>query len=288
MVDQANPTGSSNNTAQSNQPMTAQQRRKEYAKKLREMSSSYEVYGTVVPMSMKIGDGMLASTVKRQWQGISQSLHYITDFTRRYLKGKVATAANNGISEYINDKVETAELMMKTAMDKAENNGIRLGSPGTMNEVVVMVACQVERDVMDLIKLLDDYVIVVDSLWIGRVVDSKAQEAAHEDICRTINTLHSLLVKMHRKMIEYRRLKLTNRLTRTELQYAEDLEQLVFAVTGINIQNRTQANEAEQKTLPKPSKQQKEKKPAQSSEVSNVIPMPVTEEHADEQIVMAA
>jgi len=205
--------------------------------------AQYKVHSTIVEMTLRIGHSKLASLVRKQWEGIHHAIHYLTDFSRRSVRGKVVTAANRGITEYMSEKVKEAQHMLDTASELAHSNGIRLGSAGATQELVVMVATDTERDVMDLIKLLDDYVIVMDSLWIGRLIDTKKRDDAHDEVCKIVTTLHRLLMKMREKMVDFRHKKLSSRLSRDEESYARDLETLVFDVTGINIRSKREAEE---------------------------------------------
>ncbi len=219
-------------------------KRQDGARRVRPTPVQYQVHGTVVEMSMRIGDQSLARVVKNQWEGIHHAAHYLMDFSRRSLKGKVVRAANRGVTEYLQEKMEEANEMLKNASEKADMNGIKMGKAGSVQEFVVMVASETERDVMDLIKVLDDYVIVMDSLWIGRIVDTKVRDESHDEVVRIVNKLHLLLTKMRQKMISFRQLKMTNRLTKDEEQYARELEILITDVTGIDMRGIREAEEA--------------------------------------------
>lgn len=258
------------------------------ASRVSPLPPQYHVYATVINKLLRVGDSRLASTVFRSWEGIHHSLHYLTDFARTSIKGRVVAAANQGITLYLQDHIEGAKAMLDKATATAENNGIILGKPGRVKEAVIEISCQTETDVLDLVRLLDDYVIVMDSLWIARLIDDKQRDAAHEDICRTVNTLHRLLTKLRQKMIDFRHLKMTSRLTKPEEEYARDLETLVFDVAGIDVQKIREASEAEAAARkPRPQPKQQNEKPTPVAVDATVLPSDTLVTAADEQSVAA-
>ena len=206
--------------------------------------AQYAVSATVINRTVRIGDSRLAASLFRSWEGMHHALHYLTDFARTTVRGRVVTAANRGIEMYIANKIEDAQRELQSATELAEENGIVLGKPGRMQDGVVEICCRTEMDVLKLVSLMDDYVIVTDSLWISQVIDDKKRDDAHEEVCRVINTLHRLLAKMRQKMIDFRHMRMTDTLTKDEEKYALDIESLVFDDTGINLVKIRQAEEA--------------------------------------------
>jgi hypothetical protein len=210
-------------------------RRAPNAQRVSPTPAQFRVDATTIKRKVRVGDTKLAMAVFKNWPDMHRALHYLTDFTRTSLRGKVVSSANRGIAEYLSEKLTFAHEMLKTATDLAENNGITMGEHGQLKEEVLEICCRTENDVLALVSLLDDYVIVMDSLWIASLVDDRKRDDAHNEVRRTIQILHQLLTKMYGKMVAYRRNFMADKLTKSEEIYARDIEVLILDVAGINL-----------------------------------------------------
>ena len=206
----------------------------------------YNVRATIVRRQLTVGDQSLFRLVELQWPHVHHALYYITVFAPESIGGRVVTAANRGIKAYIGEKLDVAKQLLRDAQEAAQDAGVLMGEHGFTKEVVVEVSSQVETDVLQLIRALDDYVVVSDSLWIGREIDDKKKEDAHSDVKNTLSTLHKLAIRMRTKLIEYRRSKIEKSQTKSDQDIAAEFEQMVLGMTGIDIQTaRPPAAEAE-------------------------------------------
>jgi len=196
----------------------------------------YNVRATIVRRQLTVGDQSLFRLVELQWPHVHHALYYITVFAPESIGGRVVTAANKGIKAYISEKLEVAKQLLKDAQEVAQDAGVLMGEHGFTKEVVVEVSSQVETDVLQLIRTLDDYVVVSDSLWIGREIDDKKKEDAHADVKSTLSTLHKLAIRMRTKLIEYRKSKIEKNQTKSDQDIAVEFEQMVLGMTGIDIQ----------------------------------------------------
>lgn len=208
---------------------------------------AYKVRATIKTKTINIGDRRLAQTLDNKWRGMHHALHYLTDFARTQLKGRVVRAANRGLNLYMQEKMDEARHMLQTATDLAEQNGVDIGAHGAMTQVTLEVACPSENDVLEMIRLLDDYVIVIDSLWMERAVDDKKRDKAHEEVCAIVLTLARLLTRLRRKMIDYRHAKMNPSLTKADVEYEHELENIVLDLTGIDLKRMRQVEEAQKK-----------------------------------------
>jgi len=208
---------------------------------------AFKVRATVKEKTMKIGDRRLARMFFDKWRGMHHSLHYLTDFARTQLKGRVVRAANRGVNLYLQEKLDEARNMLQTATDLADKHGIDIGTHGDLTEGKVEITCPAESDVMEMVRLLDDYVLVVDSLWMERVLDDKRRDAAHAEVCDVVLTLSRLLTRLRRKMIDYRHAKLNPKLTKGDTEYERELENIVLDITGIDLRRMREAEEGKKK-----------------------------------------
>jgi hypothetical protein len=222
-----------------------QNRRPPTATRVGPTPPQFRVDATTIEKRVRIGDTKLSMAVFKNWGNMHRALHYLTDFTRTSLRGRVVAAANRGIAEYLKEKTEQAESMLKAATEKADNDGVVLGKHGNIKEEMLEISCRTENDVLSLVRLLDDYVIVMDSLWIAQSIEDRARDDAHDEVRRTIHTLHQLLSKMFGKMVAYRRNYLDDKLTKSEEIYARDIEVLILDVAGINLLKIREKEEAE-------------------------------------------
>lgn len=197
----------------------------------------YQVHGTVMYRPMKIGDKRLAAAFFKEWVKIHHALHYVTDFSRIAVKGKIVGAANRGISQYLTQKAEEAKHMLDTATEMAESNGVALGQPGSMREQMIEVACPAEKRVLELVRQLDDYIIAVDSLWYEEVMEDERRNDAHAEAVRMIVTMSRLFDRIKWKMIEYRKRQHAVG-QKSEDQYARDVELIVLNISGIDISQK--------------------------------------------------
>ena len=258
---------------------TAKDRAREFGKALKgETPAHYQVHGTEVKVSMRVGNNDLARAVKMNWSSIHHSLHYITDFSVRHIGGKIVSTANRAISEYIGQKIEGMTEAMKTGMATAEDNFVKLGEAGSMNQFEVKVACDKERDVMELIKLMDDYVIVADSLWIGKFMDKKKRDVVHDEIVGTIEQLNRLLLKVRTKMIDYRKRRQTNSLQKEEQGYINEIEQMLLSMSGISLQKIYEAEKAKRDQSRKP--QQPKKQQQQGTAANDVVVQAIADQES--------
>lgn len=212
-----------------------QQGKKKSGPQTRPPAPQYNVSATVVRRSIAIGDQQLYRLLDFQWPHIHHALYYITLYAAQSLRGKVVTAATKAIKAYVTDQLEASKRMLAKAQEQAQDAGVLVGEAGSQKDLVVEVATQVETDVLQLVRVLDDYVVVMDSLWIGREISDDEQKRAHESVKETFTTLHKLSIRMRTKLVAYRRDKISKTQTKSENDLATEIEQMLQGVTGIDI-----------------------------------------------------
>lgn len=212
----------------------------------------YQIRTTVVRKKVMVGDQGLARMLEKQWLGIHHALYYVTVFAPTAIGGRIVNAANVGIREYIQERLEAAERMLNEAQTLANESGIEMGAPGQTSDHVVEISSQIETDVLAMVRAYDDYLVVMDSLWIGKEVLDDKRDAAHRIVREDISAMSKLMSKLRSKLITYRREKGTGSLTKTE-------EAIVIEVEDIIIESLSQ-QAAEQKLKERERQEAKAKK----------------------------
>ena len=188
----------------------------------------YQIRTTVVRKKVKVGDQGLARMLERQWLGIHHSLYYVTVFAPTAIGGRIVNAANVGIREYIQERLEAAERMLTEAQSQAADAAIEMGAPGQTSDHVVEISSQIETDVLAMVRAYDDYLVVMDSLWIGREILDDKRDAAHRIVREDIGSMGRLLSKLRSKLITYRREKGAGSMTKTEELVVLEVEDIII------------------------------------------------------------
>jgi hypothetical protein len=188
----------------------------------------YQIRTTVVRKKVKVGDQGLARMLERQWLGIHHSLYYVTVFAPTAIGGRIVNAANVGIREYIEERLEAAERMLMEAQSQASDAAIQMGAPGQTSDHVVEISSQIETDVLAMVRAYDDYLVVMDSLWIGREILDDKRDGAHKIVKDDIGAMSKLLSKLRSKLITYRREKGAGSMTKTEEAVVLEVEDIII------------------------------------------------------------
>lgn len=188
----------------------------------------YQIRTTVVRKKVMVGDQGLARMLERQWLGIHHALYYVTVFAPTAIGGRIVNAANVGIREYIQERLEAAERMLSEAQTLANESGIEMGAPGQTSDHVVEISSQIETDVLSMVRAYDDYLVVMDSLWIGKEVLDDKRDAAHRIVREDITAMSKLMSKLRSKLITYRREKGAGSLSKTEEAIVIEVEDIII------------------------------------------------------------
>lgn len=188
----------------------------------------YQIRTTVVRKKVMVGDQGLARMLEKQWLGIHHALYYVTVFAPTAIGGRIVNAANVGIREYIQERLEAAERMLNEAQILANESGIEMGAPGQTSDHVVEISSQIETDVLAMVRAYDDYLVVMDSLWIGKEVLDDKRDAAHRIVREDISAMSRLMGKLRSKLITYRREKGAGSLTKTEEAIVIEVEDIII------------------------------------------------------------
>lgn len=188
----------------------------------------YQIRTTVVRKRVVVGDPGLARMLERQWLGIHHSLYYVTVFAPTAIGGRIVNAANVGVREYIQERLDAAERMLGEAQSQANDSGVEMGAPGETSEHVVEISSQIETDVIQLVRAYDDYLVVMDSLWIGKEVLDDKRDAAHRIVREDISAMSKLLSKLRAKLITYRREKGAGSMTKSEEAIVIEVEDIII------------------------------------------------------------
>lgn len=196
---------------------------------------TYRIRATVVRRNMTIGDQQLFKLLELQWPHLHHALYYICVFAPENIGGKVASAASRGMKAYVEEKLELAKQMLSSAKERAKDAGVIMGQHGNPMKAEVEVSSQIESTVLGMVQKLDDYVVVMDSLWIGGEMEDAERDAAHAEAKRTLSTMHKLAIRMRTRLVDYRKDKTASG---KEQLVAGEIEQMVLSITGIDIQTK--------------------------------------------------
>jgi hypothetical protein len=186
----------------------------------------------MVKKTVRVGDTALARLVETQWPRLQTSLFYICVFSPQAIGGRVAAAANRAMQEYIQDKLETANRMLKAAQAEADEADVEIGAAGYMHETVVNVSSRPESLVLKMIRAYDDYVVVMDSMWIGGELTDERRDDAHATARNDVRAVRNLAVKMSSRLVTYRRNKSDETQTKSDADVVLEIENMVLLMAG--------------------------------------------------------
>lgn len=253
----------------------------------------YQIRTTVVRKRMKVGDQGLARMLEKQWLGIHHALYYVTVFAPTAIGGRIVNAANVGIREYIQERVEAADRMLGEAQAMANDSGIEMGAPGQTSEHVVEISSQIETDVLAMVRTYDDYLVVMDSLWIGKEVLDDKRDAAHRIVREDISAMSRLMSKLRSKLITYRREKGAGSLSKSEEAVVLEVEDIIIESLSAQAQEQKLKERQQQEARAKKREEKAKSAGAKSEQratdaTAKAVQTPIAQTSGTQEVVAAA
>lgn len=206
----------------------------------------YQLACTVLRKNVKVGDTGLTRMLERQWTGIHYAIYYVNVFAPSAIGGRIVHAANAGVREYIEERLVAAERMLGEAQQRAADAGIEVGAPGKVSEHVIEIVSQLETDVLRMVRAYDDYLVVMDSLWMERELADNEKDHAHRIVRDDILALQRLMSQIRSKLINYRREKGTGTMTKRDEVLVTEVEDLIIASLSEEARQRKLAEREKQ------------------------------------------
>lgn len=214
----------------------------------------YNIRTTVVRKKVRVGDQGLARLLEKNWLHLHHALYYVNVFAPTAIGGRIVNAADVGVREYIQERLLAAERMYKEAKDMADQSGVEMGAPGKTSDHTVEIASQIETDVLQILRIYDDYLVVIDSLWIGREILDAKRDAAHRIVRDDISAMKQLLNKLRSRLIAYRREKGMGKLSKTEATLVTEVEDIIIA--SLSEEGKKQRLQARERAIEKAKKRE--------------------------------
>jgi hypothetical protein len=196
-------------------------------------ASKYNVRATVVRRTITVGDPSLARQLERTWDQLHFGLYYVTVFAPAGIGGRLVTETNKAITKYIDELLSEAEGKLQRTTHLLHEEAITLGAPGDPFQQEVEVSSPIEQAVLRFVRTSDDYLVVMDSLWIGEIIDRKERDEAREEVRNGLSSLHRLVTRARDRLIEYRRKSASGDAQASTI--AAGLEAMMKSMTGIDI-----------------------------------------------------
>lgn len=159
------------------------------------------IKGAVVPQQIRLNHPGLRKTFKHTYDITDAHLYYGAVFCRATLPDEVVTPEIHNLRDLLRTSGDELDKLMSQMKSIADQNGVTIGRSFNDQQIETHASTPLSKAYLGLFRKADDYLVVIDSLWIEGVLGDEQHVKAGPSMCQLCHNVSKRVNDVFRRLL---------------------------------------------------------------------------------------